>query len=66
MESAAVGRSQVDPAPVLGPVSWCATKQVCRCACDGGGVSIYRGANASVDFAMVSLQLSYVFATIIL
>ena len=66
MESAAVGRGHVDSGPELGPVSWCATKQVCRCACDGGGVSIYRGANASVDFAMVSLQLSYVFARIIL
>ena len=33
MESAAVGRGQVDPKPVLGPVSWCAAVQVCRCAC---------------------------------
>ena len=32
MESAAVGRGQVDPGPVLGPVSWCASVQVCRCA----------------------------------
>ena len=33
MESAAVGRGQVDPGPLLGPVSWYATVQVCRCAC---------------------------------
>ena len=33
MESAAVGRGQVDPGPLLGPVSWYAAEQVCRCAC---------------------------------
>ena len=32
MESAAVGRGQVDPGPVLGPVSWYAAVQVCWCA----------------------------------
>ncbi len=32
MESAAVGRGQVDPGPVLGPVSWYAAVQVCRCS----------------------------------
>ena len=74
MESAAVGPGQVDPGPLLGPVSWCvsvpvcrcAGVQVCRCAGDRGGVPIYRCANASVDFAMISLQLSFVFAIIIL
>ena len=52
---------------ILG-LSWarCPGVKLSRCACDGGGVPIYRGANASVDFAMVSLQLSYVFARIIL
>jgi len=60
------GRGHVDPGPERGPLSRCAAKQVCRCACDGGGVSMYRGANASVDFAMVSLQLSYMFARTIL
>ena len=32
MELAAVGRGQVDPRPVLGPVSWYAAVQVCRCS----------------------------------
>ena len=32
MESAAAGRGQPDPGPVLGTVSWCAAVQVCRCA----------------------------------
>ena len=32
MESAAVGRGHVDPRPELGPVSWCADVQACRCA----------------------------------
>ena len=32
MESAAVGRGQVDPGTVLGPVSWYAAVQVCKCA----------------------------------
>ena len=71
MESAAVGRGQVDPGPVLGPVSWCAGVRVCRCA----SVPVCRWSrwctnipvcNTSVDFAMISLQLSYVFAIIIL
>ena len=44
----------------------CAGVRVCRCAGDLGGVPIYRCANASVDSALISLQLSYVFATIIL
>ena len=55
------------------PVCRCAGVQVCRvqvCRCAGdrgnrGGVPIYRCANASVDFAMISLQLSYAFAIII-
>ncbi len=69
MESAAAGRGHPDPGPVLGTVSWCAAVQVCRCAsvpvCHGG-VPIYWCANASLDFAMISLQLSYVLAIIIL
>ena len=44
----------------------CDGVQVCRCAGDRGGVPIYRCANASVDFALISLQLSYVFAVIVL
>ena len=32
MELEAVSRGQPDPGPVLGPVSWCAAVQVCRCA----------------------------------
>ena len=44
----------------------CAGVHVCQFAGDRGGVPIYRCANASVDFAMISLQLSYVFAIIIL
>ena len=32
MESAAVGRGQVDPGPLLGLVSWYAAVQVCMCA----------------------------------
>ena len=36
------------------PVCRCAGVQVCRCAGDRGGVPIYRCANASVDFAMIS------------
>ena len=62
MEPAAVGRGQVDPGPLLGPVSWYAAVQVCRCA----SVPVIVVCNTSVDFAMISLQLSFVFATIIL
>ena len=32
MESAAVGRGHVDAGLELGPMSWCAAVQVCRCA----------------------------------
>ena len=68
MESAAVGRGQVDPGPLLGPVSWYAAVQVCRCACVPviAVVTNIPVCNTSVDFAMISLQLSYVFAIIIL
>ena len=48
------------------PLCRCAGVQMCRCAGDRGGAPIYQCANASVDFVMISLQLSYVFAIIIL
>ncbi len=44
----------------------CAGVLVCKCAGDRGDVPIYWCGNASADFAMISLQLSYVFARIIL
>ena len=82
MESAAAGRGQgagkkVDPGPVPGPVCWCASVPVCRragvlvskCAGDRsnrGGVPIYRRANAYIDFALIVLQLSYVFPMVFL
>ena len=62
MESAAVG-GQVDPGPLLGPVSWhaavqvcrCAGVHVCRCAGDRGGVPIYRRAT----IPLISLEFPF-------
>ena len=66
MESAAAGRCQPDPGPVLGTVSWCAAVQVCRCASVSRWCTNILVCECFADFDMISLQLSYVFARIIL
>ena len=48
------------------PLCRCGGVHVCQCAGDRGGVPICWCANASADFAMISIQSSYVFAIIIL
>ena len=54
MESAAVGRGQVDPGLVLGPVSWYAAVQVRRCASVPAIAVVYQFSGVPM-FAVISL-----------